>query len=167
MLRETELSQLNMDPITMIGKEWTLISAGDQESYNMMTASWGGTGVMWNKNITFVVLRPQRYTLEFVEKKDCYALNFFDESYRPALSYCGAHSGRDVNKEKESGLTPVFDEEAPYFAEAKLVLICRKLYKQTIDPAGFIDKALDGKNYPGKDYHECFVGEIVKVLKAD
>ena len=72
-----------------------------------------------------------------------------------------------MNKEKESGLTPVFDEEAPYFAEAKLVLICRKLYKQTIDPAGFIDKALDGKNYPSKDYHECFVGEIIKVLKAD
>ncbi len=167
MLKQVGLNQVPMDAITMIGKEWMLISAGTEEKYNMMTASWGGIGIMWNKCVTNIVLRPQRYTLEFIDQSDYYALNFFGNNCRSALNYCGAHSGRDVNKEKETGLTPVFDAEAPYFAQARLVLICHKLYKQTIDPNGFFDKSLVEKNYPNKDYHEHFIGEIVKVFMAD
>lgn len=167
MLKPVDLKQVPMDAITMIGKEWMLISAGSQEKYNMMTASWGGIGIMWNKSVTSIVLRPQRYTLEFVDQSDYYALSFFGENCRSALNYCGSHSGRNVDKEKETGLTPVFDAQAPYFAEARLVLICRKLYKQKIDPKGFFDKTLEEQNYPNKDYHEHFIGEIVKVLKAD
>lgn len=164
MLKQIDVEQLHMNPISMIGNEWMLISAGGKDGYNMMTASWGGVGVMWNKNTSSITLRPQRYTLEFVEGSDYYALNFFNKSHKKALAYCGDHSGRDVDKEKETGLTPVFDREAPYFAEAKLVLICRKLYKHTIDPHGFIDKTLDEQNYLEKDYHQCFIGEIVSVL---
>ena len=167
MLREVNLLDVPVNPVTQIGKDWMLISAGNENSFNMMTASWGGIGVMWGKNVSTIVLRPQRYTLEFVDREDYYALNFFDEKYRSALSYCGSNSGREVDKAKESGLTPFFDGDAPYFSEAKLVLICKKLYKQSVDPAGFIDKSLDFKLYPEKDYHQCFVGEIVKVLKAD
>lgn len=167
MLKPVDLKQVPMDAITMIGKEWMLISAGSREKYNMMTASWGGLGVMWNKSVSNIVLRPQRYTLEFVDQSEYYALSFFGENYRSALNYCGSHCGRDVDKEKETGLTPVFDAEAPYFSQARLVLICRKLYKQKIDPNGFFDKSLEEQNYPNKDYHEHFIGEIVKVLKAD
>jgi flavin reductase (DIM6/NTAB) family NADH-FMN oxidoreductase RutF len=167
MLKPIDLKQVTLDPVTMIGKEWMLISAGSEEKYNMMTASWGGIGVMWSKNVTNIVLRPQRYTLEFVDRSDYYALSFFGDNYRSALNYCGAHSGRDVDKEKETGLTPVFDAEAPYFAEARLVLICRKLYKQRITPDGFFDPALATQNYPEEDYHDYIIGEIVKVLKAD
>lgn len=167
MLREADLFNVPVNPVTLIGKEWMLISAGNENSFNMMTASWGGIGVMWGKNVSTIVLRPQRYTLEFADREDYYALNFFDEKYRPVLSYCGSNSGRDVNKKKETGLTPFFDGDAPYFSEAKLVLICRKLYKQSINPAGFLDKSLESRYYPEKDYHQCFVGEIVKVLQAD
>ncbi len=167
MLRSVDLKQVPMDAITMIGKEWMLISAGTHQKYNMMTASWGGIGIMWNKNVTNIVLRPQRYTLEFINRSEYYALNFFGDQCRSALNYCGSHSGRDVDKEKETGLTPVFDGKAPYFSEARLVLICRKLYQQTIDPNGFFDKTLDQQNYPNKDYHEHIIGEIVQVLMAD
>ncbi|WP_026890417.1 flavin reductase family protein [Lacrimispora aerotolerans] len=167
MLREVELNQCKLDPLTLIGEDWMLVCAGNENGYNMMTASWGGIGVMWGKPVTSIVLRPQRYTLEFVDREDYYTLSFFDETYRKALGYCGSHSGRDVDKEKETGLTPLFDGDAPYFKEAKLVLICRKLFKQGIDPEGFVDKSLDGKNYPDKDYHQCFIGEIVKILKDD
>jgi len=167
MLRPVDLKDVTMDPFKMIGKEWMLVSAGSEVKYNMMTASWGGLGIMWNKNVSTIVLRPQRYTLEFIDKSDYYALNFFGDNCRSALNYCGAHSGRDVDKEKVSGLTPVFDAEAPYFSEARLVLICRKLYKQRLDPYCFFDPAIDKQNYPNKDYHENIIGEIVKVLKAD
>ncbi len=164
MLQKTKLEDLMMNPFTLIGKEWMLISAGTEQKFNMMTASWGGLGVFWGRNVSSVYIRPQRYTLEFVNGQDYYALNFFDEPYRKALAYCGAHSGRDVNKTKETGLTQAFDAGAPYFKEARLVMVCRKLHKQKLDPAGFIDPALD-EFYLEKDYHEIFVGEIVEVLQ--
>ena len=167
MLKTIDIKELNFNPFTMIGKDWMLITAGDETAYNTMTASWGGLGVIWEKNVSTIVIRPSRHTLGFVEKEDYYTLSFFDKRYKKALAYCGTYSGRDVDKAKETGLTPVFDAEAPYFAEASLVLICRKLYQQEIDPKGFLDPGIDAGSYPLKDYHKAFVGEIVRVLKAE
>lgn len=162
--KQVEIQDLQFNPFTLIDKEWMLITAGDEQKCNTMTASWGGLGELWKHYVSFIFVRPQRYTLEFIEKEDYYSLCFFDESYRKALSFCGSHSGRDYDKCKETDLTPLFDEAAPYFAEAKMVLICRKLHKQPIDPAGFIDSTIDATCYPEKDYHEMFVGSIEKVL---
>ncbi len=162
--KQADISALNFNPFTKISKEWMLVTAGSEQKNNTMTASWGGVGVLWNKNVSFVFIRPQRYTLGFIEQQDCYSLCFFDEEYRAALSYCGTKSGRDVDKVKETGLTPVYDEAAPYFAQAKLVLICRKLYKQDIDASCILADGIDHANYPNKDYHKMFIGEIEKVL---
>ena len=123
--KTVEIKDLQFNPFTLIDKEWMLITAGNEQKCNTMTASWGGLGELWKHYVSFIFVRPQRYTLEFIEKEDYYSLCFFDESYRKALSFCGSHSGRDYDKCKETGLTPVFDEAAPYFAEAKIVLICR------------------------------------------
>ena len=98
-----------------------------------------------------------------MEANDYYTLSFYPEAMRSALSYCGTKSGRDVDKAKETGLIPVFDEKAPYFAQARLVLVCKKLYAQDLTPDCFIDKTLDG-NYKEKDYHKMFIGEIIKAL---
>ncbi len=162
--KEISCSELKNNPFTLIGKDWMLVTAGDENAYNTMTASWGGVGFMWNKDVAFTFIRPQRYTLEFVESNDYYTLSFFGEEYRKALSFCGSKSGRDYDKAKETGLTPLFDENAPYFEQAKLVLICKKLYKQDFEGNCFIEKELDEKNYQNKDYHQMFISEIVKVL---
>jgi flavin reductase (DIM6/NTAB) family NADH-FMN oxidoreductase RutF len=164
MFHEIEIAKLNFNPFTKIDKEWMLITAGNAEKCNTMTASWGGLGELWKKYVSFIFVRPFRYTLEFLEKEDYYSLCFFDESNRKALSYCGSHSGRDGDKIKAAGLTPVYHEAAPYFEEAKLVFICRKMHGQVIDPSGFIDKTVDPECYPQKDYHKMFVGSIEKVL---
>ncbi|MBW7572707.1 flavin reductase family protein [Caproiciproducens faecalis] len=164
MFQQIDITKMNFNPFTKIDQEWMLITAGNREKCNTMTASWGALGELWHKYVSFIFIRPQRYTLKFIEKEDFYSLCFFDEAYRKALNYCGSHSGRDVDKIKESGLTTVYDD-APYFEEAKLVLICRKLHGQTIDPSCFIDSSIDTKNYPQKDYHKLFIGEIVKVLE--
>lgn len=161
---EVDISELTFNPFTKISKDWMLVTAGDEKKNNTMTASWGGLGVLWNKNVSFVFIRPQRYTLEFVEQQDCYSLSFFDETYKQALSFCGSKSGRDVDKVKETGLTPVYEEAAPYFAQAKMVFICRKMYKQNIDPACMLEADIDSANYPNKDYHKMFIGAIEKVL---
>lgn len=161
-----EPSAIDGDVFTRIGKEWMLVGAGNADSHNMMTASWGGLGVLWNKPVSTVYIRPSRHTIAFVEREAYYALCFFDESYREALTYCGRHSGREVDKCAQTGLTPRFDEAAPYFEEAALVLICRKLYAQDMDPSCFLDEGLEA-NYNGADYHRMYIGEIVKVLEKE
>ena len=165
MFQEIDITKLNFNPFTKIDKEWMLITAGSAKKCNTMTASWGGLGVLWQKYVSFIFIRPQRYTLEFLQKEEYYSLSFFDESNRKALAYCGSHSGRDGDKFEKSGLTPVYDEASPYFEEAKLVFICRKMHEQAIDPACFVDPTIDSQCYPQKDYHKLFVGDIVKVLE--
>jgi len=129
-----------------------------------MTASWGGLGIMWNKNVAYVFLRPQRYTKEFIDATDTFSLSFYNESYRKILSYLGTVSGRDEEKIEKSGLSKASYGNTPYFEEANLVLICKKLYAQQYDPEGFIDETLDEKNYPQKDYHTMYIVEITKAL---
>lgn len=160
---EIKADKIKGNIFDLIGRQWMLVTAGDRDNYNTMTASWGGAGVLWNKPVSFCFIRPQRYTLEFLEKYDHYTLSFYDEGYREALNYCGSHSGRDSDKVKQTGLTPDFDGDAVYFDEAKLVLVCRKLYMQDMNEESFIDKSLLS-NYAKGDYHKIFAGEIGKVL---
>ena len=163
-MREISVTNLPKSPIEMIGKDWMLITSGDKQNYNTMTASWGGVGVLWNKNVVFAFVRPSRHTFSFLNSNEYFSLSFFDEKYRDVLSYCGKYSGRDVDKAKECNITAQFSEDAPYFAEADTVIICKKLYIQDMTEDCFIDKALLS-NYNGDDYHRVFIGEIVKVLK--
>ena len=147
-LKEIQTSQLHSDAFTMIGKEWMLVSAERDGVVNTMTASWGGMGILWNKKVAFVFLRPQRYTKEFIDQKDCFTLSFYDEEYRKTLSYLGTVSGRDEQKIEKAGLHTAFINDAPYFTEANTVLVCRKLYAQEMREDCFLDAALIEKNYP-------------------
>ncbi len=164
--REISVEELKDNPFTLINKDWMLITAGNQDKHNTMTASWGGVGELWGKYVSTIYIRPQRYTLEFVEREDFYSLCFFGPEYRQALSLCGSKSGRDVDKDAATGLTPRFDQAAPYYEQARLVFICRKLYKQDMTEEPFLDKSLLDKWYDN-DLHRMFIGEIVKVLVKD
>lgn len=164
--REISVEQLKDNPFTLINKDWMLITAGDAEKHNTMTASWGGVGELWGKYVSTIYIRPQRYTLEFVEREEYYSLCFFGPEYRQALSLCGSKSGRDVDKDAATGLTPCFDQAAPYYEQARLVFLCRKLYRQDMEESAFLDKGLLEKWYDN-DLHCMFIGEIVKVLEKE
>lgn len=159
--KEIKSEDLNENPFRLIGRDWMLITAGDLTSYNTMTASWGGFGVLWHKNVSFVFIRPTRYTYEFVEKADIFTLSFFYESHREALKICGSKSGRDVDKVSEAELSP-FETPAGSvsFNEARLIIECRNIYSQDINPELFLDPDID-KNYPKRDYHRMYAGEIL------
>ncbi|MBE6824247.1 MAG: flavin reductase family protein [Ruminococcaceae bacterium] len=163
-MNEISPSNLPKSPFEMIGKDWMLITAGDENKYNTMTASWGGVGVLWNKNVVFAFVRPQRFTFDFLNDNEYFSCSFFKEEYRSALAFCGKYSGRDVDKAKECNLTPDFSEDVPFFSQADTVIICKKLYVQDMTEDNFVDKALLS-NYSDDDYHRVFIGEIVKVLK--
>lgn len=168
MFEQIDPKSLDQNVFSLIGDQWMLLTAGTGEKCNTMTASWGGLGVLWGKPVATVYIRPQRYTLEFVESSEFFTLSFFGEEYRKELALCGSKSGREVDKVKACGFT-VMEAEcgAPCFAEAKLVLVCRKAYWQDMDPAHFLDGEIDGKWYPEKDYHRMFIGEIVEALRKE
>ena len=134
-----------------IGDQWMLITAGDKDACNTMTASWGGLGVLWNFPVATAYVRPQRYTKEFMDREKYFSLSFYGEEYRKALGLCGSKSGRDIDKVKECGFTVEYGlGDTPYFAEAELVLICEKLYADELKPEKFIDATINEKCYAEK-----------------
>ena len=108
---------LQDNPFSLIGKGWMLITAG-RDKCNAMTASWGGLGVMWSKNVAFVVVRPQRYTKEFLDAEPAFSLSFLGDEHRKALSYLGSVSGRNEDKMARCGLTPARPENTPHHRSA-------------------------------------------------
>jgi flavin reductase (DIM6/NTAB) family NADH-FMN oxidoreductase RutF len=164
--KEVKPELLHDNPFKLIGKDWMLITAGKADSFNTMTASWGGLGVLWERKVAFCFIRPNRYTYEFVERSPFFTLSFFEEKHRKALTFCGSHSGRDRDKVREAGITPVNEGGFIYFQEARLVLACRKLYFQDIRPDRFLDPAIN-ELYPGKDYHRMYIGEVVKAVERE
>lgn len=170
-MKRINIESLDLNAYNLIAKDWMLITAGNEKKYNTMTASWGQLGSLWGhgggKSVTTIYIRPQRYTKEFVDNNDYFSLTFFNEEYREALNYLGSHSGKNEDKVSKTNLSPAFDLKAPYFKEAKLVLICRKLYKQDIKEENFIDKSVISDSYPNKDFHTMYIGEIEEVLISE
>jgi flavin reductase (DIM6/NTAB) family NADH-FMN oxidoreductase RutF len=157
-LKPTEIGD---NVFSMINDDWFLLSAGNPDSFNTMTASWGGMGILWNKPVVFVFVRPQRYTYKFMESEPLFTLSFFGEKYREALNLCGKVSGRNTDKMKATGLNPM---ESPagsvFFEEARLLIECRKLYYSDIKPEQFQHAGIQN-NYPKNDYHRMYIGEIL------
>ena len=158
---EINITDETLSPFSMLSKDWFLITSGTPTDFNTMTASWGGMGVMWGKNIFTSVIRPSRHTYKYLEDNDTFSISFFDEKNREDLNFCGSHSGRDCDKCAETNLTPATIDGIPTFEEATMVFICKKIYKDSIDEENFIDNNLF-KFYEKDPYHIAFVGEIVK-----
>ena len=166
MLEQIAVQALERNVFETIGKQWMLVTAGNQETCNTMTASWGGLGVLWGAPVATAYIRPQRYTKEFLDREQYFTLSFLPEQYRAALRYCGSHSGRDGDKWAASGLTTAYtDRGVPYVAQAELVLVCRKQFCQRMDPACILDPEVDEKWYPAKDYHDIYIGTIVEAYQ--
>ena len=163
--------ELQGNVFELIDNKWFLVTAKKYKSdnkVNTMTASWGFMGIMWGKPVMNCVIRPVRYTYEFIEEADYYTFSFFSGEYRKALNILGTKSGRNCDKIKESGLTLFdvdgFDGKAVGFSEAEIIITCKKLYCQDINPDNFTDETLDKNNYPNKDYHRVYWSEIVECL---
>lgn len=159
---EIDPYKLNENIFDLLDNQWMLITAGNSENFNTMTASWGGFGVLWNKSIATIYIRPQRYTFQFIEKNPTFNLSFFDERYRKALSFFGSKSGRDFNKPKETGFAPIITPNNNIsFKEARLIIDCKKIYADDIKPDNFIENHLIDKIYPTRDFHRFYIGEII------
>lgn len=162
-MKQTDVKKLTDNFIDIIGNEWMLVTAGTRDKFNTMTASWGGTGYLWNKPVAFIFIRPERYTYEFIEKESGFTLSFLGEAHKSVHKICGSQSGREIDKIAATGLTPVFTDNGRIaFDESRLTLECNKLYAAPIEAARFLDKSIYEKWYGthGGD-HVMYIAEIV------
>ncbi|MBF9015936.1 MULTISPECIES: flavin reductase family protein [unclassified Oceanispirochaeta] len=171
MKRENiDIKKLYINPLSFWKDKCLLLCAGDLEKgdYNAMTVAWGSMGVMWHKPFTQIVVRPGRYTYEFMEKYPDWTVSVLPESYRSDITLMGLKSGREMDKIAESGLTLCGSAKigAPAFEEAELILECRTMFRDVMKPESFVDQSLD-KNYPQKDYHIIYYGEILNAQGTD
>lgn len=163
--KEISPIQLRRNTFQLIGKEWMLLAAGNKDKVNAMTASWGGFGVMYGKDVAYIVVRPHRYTREFIDNEETFSISFFDKEYRKMLNYMGTVSGKQEDKLAKMGLKPDFLENTPCFNEANLFMICKKLFRQPLSSDCLLDDTMKKNWYPNSDYHILYIAEILKVYR--
>lgn len=175
MMKEIAITELKINPFQLFGKDWMALTSGtEKKGFNTMTVAWGHLGSVWERGshrnclpTAICYVRPSRYTKEYMDQEKYFTLSHFPIEYKKTLGYLGSHSGKNEDKIQATGLTPVFSDGTTYFEESDLVFICRKLYQAPLLEKGYVDKELIDFNYPERDFHEMYVGEIVKVLVSD
>jgi flavin reductase (DIM6/NTAB) family NADH-FMN oxidoreductase RutF len=165
---------ISMKPVHLFGKVTPLLCAGTPDNFNSMIIGWGSVGYIWGLPFASVYVRPTRYTFEFIERNMYFSINCFSENAKDALADQGTKSGRDIDKMHYPGLTPLFSYEAPCFNEANLIIICRKMYTQMMQPellCGDYKTDVLNKYYSTgeskQNFHMIFYGEIMHVLDKD
>jgi len=164
--RKADIAGFMLKPFEAIGEKWTLITAEKDGKINTMTASWGGIGVLWSKNVVTVYIRPQRYTREFVDANGYFTLTLFD-GHRKELIVLGSKSGRDGDKIAGVGFHVERVGGQPTFREGKTAIVCRKLYRGRMKPEDFVDARIIGEVYPNEDFHYVYIGEVVGIFQNE
>ena len=161
--KRIEPAALTDNPIVKVGSEWMALAAGKEGDMNAMTIGWGTWGVLWGRPVVTVYVSSSRYTYDFMERNAYFTVTGFPVEMKPALSYIGSHSGRDGDKLRNAGLTPVFTELGnPIFEEANLAIECKLLYKEVLDVAQ-VPENIRAMYEKGVGPHAMYIGEIVNV----
>lgn len=163
-----DLKKFNIAPFYTIDQEWALLTVGDKEKFNAMTISWGGMGTIWNKPIVTVYVKPIRYTYEFMEKNDFFTISFYDEIYKKDLGIMGSKSGKDCDKIALTNLIPEFLEKAVSFKEAKITIVCKKIYFQDLDVGNIDNNSIPQSEidrfYKIEPMHRMYIGEVIDII---
>ncbi len=156
--------EFTTDILSVFDKKWALLTAGNEEKFNTMTISWGGLGTLWGRPVATVYVRTSRYTHDFMDSEEYFTVSFYPEAFRKILGVLGSKSGRDMDKMKASGLTPVQAGASMSFEEAEVTLVCKKLFKQQLDVANMPNDVARAM-YEGQAPHDMYIGEIVEVIR--
>ena len=154
----------NTNPFDLFNKCWALVTAGPIEKHNSMTVSWGELGTLWRKSVATIYIKPCRYTHIFMEENELFVISFFDENYKKALGIMGSKSGKDVDKDKLSGLTPIAHNDVAIYKEASLTLICKKIYRHDLVKENIPQKEIE-TYYQVEEPHTMYIGEVVEIIK--
>ena len=168
-LHLTDPQTVIRDLLPALGAENALLTAGTADRCNTMTIGWCQAGWLWGLQTCTVYVRPERYTYQFMEDQAYFTVSVLPKDMKNAMALCGTKSGRDMDKIKECGLTVRTGAGgAPFFEEAELVLVCRTLYAQDLEPACVLsageEKILPSYGAKG-GWHRAYTGEIVEAYQ--
>lgn len=166
-LKQVKTEDIVFNPFTSLMKEWALVTVRSGERINTLTIGWGGFGVLWQRYIATIYIRPCRYSKELLDNADSFSITFLPDTYRDALLYCGKVSGRDEDKIKGCGLTLDYRDGVPYFKEGKRVFFAKKIYSDVFREENFADSSISDSIYPEKDYHTMYLAEITAILEQE
>lgn len=167
-MKRTEIAANHFitEPFRILAEDWMILASGDfgKNQFNIMTIGWGSFGTMWSTPFVMVAVRPQRHTYKFMQECDSFTVSAFPEKYKKALSLCGSKSGKDTDKIKAAGFTPIASSKvkSPGIDEAELIIECRKIYSDGFHPEKFMSPEIE-KCYPAKDYHQFYFGEVISI----
>jgi flavin reductase (DIM6/NTAB) family NADH-FMN oxidoreductase RutF len=151
-----------MNDLNNIIKQGILLTSGTIDDFNTMTIGWGFYGTIWRKDVFVCFVRPSRYTYEFMEKSDLFTISFYLPAYREEISFLGSHSGRDIDKVKKVGFTPISIGGSVSFEEAVKTHVCRKIYVQDLDFNALPDEVKEIYYQNPNDTHRMYIGEILE-----
>ena len=151
-----------------------IISAGDKNSHNSCVIGWGLLGVAWSKPLFIVYVKPDRYTYQFMEKTKFFTVSFIKKSLYKKFRIYGNKSGRDINKEEESGAHIQFlDDGGITFEEAEEVYVCKMMAKTYLEEKNLSPEIIDFYDKAStlfkqsKEPHGIYIGEIINHYKRD
>lgn len=168
LFKSIDAKDIDQNIFKLLEVNYSVITAGKDSLYNSMTASWGGWGRLYEKQVAWCTLNASRYTLELIKENGTYTFSFFDEAYNKQVLFLGSKTGRDSDKMKELKLTKVDTPSGNItYKEAFLVIECKVLQQTTMNPADVVepeDKEFLNKAFKtAKNYHQLLIGDITKV----
>lgn len=158
------MMHLNTDVFSVFDKDWALLTAGRNEKFNCMTIGWGGLGTLWGKPVATVYVKPIRYTHAFMEQSEYFTVSFYEKTYRKALGLFGSLSGKDTDKVKAAGFHPIAVGDAVTFREARLTLLCKKIYRQDLDISA-MPRDVAEDFYETEAAHTMYIGEVIEIVE--
>ena len=166
-----QISDFKTDVFNIFDKRWALVTASDGARTNSMTVSWGTMGTIWGKAtkglpIVTVFINPKRFTFGILEQADLFTVSFYGDEHRHALSLLGSRSGRDGDKLRGTGLTPVQDGQFHTYKEAELTFECRKIFSQPLERSRIPEELASQFYAPGDKAHCMFIGQVEKILEG-
>lgn len=164
-----DINTLNVNPFELFKKGNILLTAGDLNSRNSMTIAWGTIGYLFRKNVVIVFVKESRFTKHLMDESDYFSLSFMPDKYEKEVAFMGTHSGKDIDKYKETNLNPVYDvdKKVSYIKEADMVLKLKKISNLKFSQDLIFDKNIINNYYSKEDtnnFHTAYIGEIVSCL---
>lgn len=176
-MKEIDINKFDFNVFEEIEK-YALLSAGDINNYNMMTITGFMCGKFYLQPMVQVYVRPTRCTYRYIESNSRFTVSFYDDKYHDSLVICGNTHGNECNKAELANLHPIKYDDVILFKEAKITLICDKVFHSDICRENFDslklyedyyvkqsllssrDMTLEKKNL----YHRIYMGAIEKIV---
>lgn len=161
------IETLDFNPFTFIGTQGFVATAEADGKINTTTVTWGGMGIMFNKNVAFICIQDSKFTKELIDKSNTFSMTFFDpdkKQFKNAMKYLKAATGRTEDKIAAAGLSVNRSLKVPFIDEGNFVLILEKLAAIPLTTEYITKKWLCDEFYPDNGTDTIYIADILEIL---